>query len=162
MFLTNRGEKAGSWAFYLESFEYEESGGGLRTGSPEGPAGLLQADVPVRNADRIRSGVKMLIESLGKDDGAVCTAGAADGNDQPAFSLTLIQRKEIVDHGEQMGEERFCFLFAQDIVPNRFLQSGIGTDVLNIIRIGKEADVEDEITFLWNAALEAERHDFNT
>ena len=120
-------------------------------GAAERPAGFFQCGVAVRYIDILAHGAQMCAERLADGDGAMRTAGTADGDHQPALALFLIKRKEIVNQLIQMIEERTRLLHAQHIVAHGRFQTGICTDLLNIERIGQETHVKYEIALTRNS-----------
>ena len=101
----------------------------------------------------------MRAQRLADGDGAVCAAGAADGDHQAALALALIQRDQIIDHRVQMGEERTGFLLAQHIVAHGRFETGVRADLLNIEGIGQETHVEHQVALARDAPLVAKGHD---
>ena len=102
----------------------------------------------------------MRAERLADGHGAMCAAGAAHGDHQPPLSLALIQRQKVIDQLVQVPQKLAGFLLAEHVIANRRFQTGVGADILDIIRVGQEAHVEHQIAFARDAALIAEGHDF--
>ena len=100
----------------------------------------------------------MLGYVLGDHDGAVLPAGAAKGNRQVAFALMDVVRKQV---DEQIGNARDEFPRLRkraNVFRHTPIAAGERPELGNEVRIGQEADIENEICVLRNAPAETEAH----
>ncbi len=94
-------------------------------------------------------------------DGAVASARAADGDGQVRFALPRESGDEEVDEPVQLALERLHLFVVTEEVDDVRMRAVERAQLVDIVRIRKEANVEDEIGIQWHAEFVAESDDRN-
>ena len=89
-------------------------------------------------------------------DGAVPSAGAANGDHKLCLALLYVLRKREIDKVLQLVHEVLRRLILEHELVNVLIQSRLVPKLRDIIRIWQEAHVENEVSLQRNAVLEAE------
>ena len=82
-------------------------------------------------------------------------AGASEGHHKLALSLLAVQRDQVVDQRQDAFQKLPALRKTHHIIPHARLQAGVVLELLNIVRIGKTANVEYKIRVAGNSLLKA-------
>src|SRR5271154_4123194 len=99
----------------------------------------------------------MPFEAPGKVDRPMASAGAAKTDRELRFSLAVIARDEKIDEAEEMRDEGRGIGNIREVGGDRRVVASERLQFGDVVRIGKEAHVEDEIAIQRNAVFESER-----
>src|SRR5690348_8665438 len=98
-------------------------------------------------------------ETLGDIDRAMAAAGAADGDGQVAFALTLVARQQRLEPAAELIEKRRKIRVRGDILANRASLAGHRLEGGDVMRIAQETHIEHEIGVARQALTVRERGD---
>ena len=93
---------------------------------------------------------------------AVLAPGAAQGDGQIRLALRLVARDQKVQHAGEMLDERLGIRPAQHVIPHLLIETGLAPQLRHPVRVGQEADIEQEIHDPGHAPLETERYDVDS
>src|SRR5215467_12347470 len=118
----------------------------------------LTIDVPVPHHGRQARALEGAPEQLHQRHRAMAAPGAAQGHGEVRLALPLVEGEKEAQEILDLGEERSAILEGHHELLHGRVASIQALEAVDEVRVGQEANVEDEIGVVGRAVLEAERH----
>src|SRR3954451_6387501 len=120
----------------------------------------LQLDVAVHEPDLdVIPLAKRARDPVSDGDGPVPAAGAADGDRQVLLALGDVGGQQEVEQRHQAPVELAGLRTGLDVLADGLVETGQRPQIVDVVRIGQEADVEGEVGIERRTVLEAEGED---
>ena len=105
------------------------------------------------------SGVaKVLADFFGDHDGAMLSAGAAEGDRQVALPFVNVVRQQVDEQVGDARDELASLREGANVLGDARVASCKRTELGDEVRVGQKSDIEDEVGVLGNALTESEAH----
>ena len=112
----------------------------------------------MHNFHAISGVAEVLADLLGDHDGAVLSAGAAEGDRQIALAFVNVVRQKVDQQVGDAGDELAGLGKRADVFGDPRVAPGQRTEFGHEMRVGQKAHVEDKVGILGNALTESEAH----
>src|SRR5947209_9239558 len=123
-----------------------------------GEQALLLRAVAVQDLDSVTCLAQVLAHILGDHDRAMLSSGAAERNRQIAFAFANVVRQQVNQEIRNAVNEFGGLRKGTDVAGDAGIFAGKRAELGHEVRIGQEADIEDEVGVFRHAVFEAEAH----